>query len=129
MDDIARSHIDGNVPPPDKFQPLLRRDLALYFRKSKAEKITVEPEMLRDGATQSGLSFPKFYVWARVMVGGRLREEGAVRLAAVERKRFDVTDYLSATAIRKRPASLEQVFPRPVAERIRQKLALPAATE
>src|SRR4051794_22699849 len=95
MDDIARSHVDAYVPPPDKFQPLLRRDLALYFRKSKTEKVTVEPEMLRDGPTQSGLSFPKFYVWARVFTGGRLREEGAVRLAAVEGKRFDVTDYLS----------------------------------
>ena len=126
--DIARSHVDANVPPPDKFQAMLRRDLALYFQKSKAEKVTVEPDASSWSHAERTL-VPEVLRLGAVRVSGRLREEGAVRLAAVERKRLDVTDYLSATAIRKRPASLEQVFPRPVAARIRQRLALPAADE
>ena len=126
FDDIARSHVDGNVPPPAEFQAFLRRDLEAYFRRSKPERLTVKWEMLRDGPTQSGVSYPKFYIWAQVYAGRKLREEGAVRLAAVDRKRFDITHYLSGSAIRKQPDRLEQVFPAPVAARIRTKVGLPA---
>lgn len=124
-EDIARSHIDANVPPPDKFAGILRRDLESYISQAQGQKVTVKVEMLREGPTQTGLAFPKFYVWARVYAKKRLLDEGAARLAAVERKRFDVTTYLNRSAIRKQPEQLDAVFPKPVVERIRAKVGLP----
>jgi len=50
--------------------------------------------MLRDGPTQSGVSYPKFYLWVRVAGGKSVDDRGAVRVVAVKRKRFDVTDFM-----------------------------------
>jgi hypothetical protein len=52
-------------------------------------------------------------------------EEGAARVAAFERQRFEVTDYLSRATIVVKPKALEDVFPMPVCERIRSKLGVP----
>lgn len=121
-DSIAQSHIDGNVPPKAVFDKLLHRDLQRYFQHNPRSPVKVEVEMLRDGPTQAGLSYPKFYVWVKVYRKGKLVEEGALRLAAVERKAFDVTSYFRKDQIKKDPEKLYQVFPAPVADRIKQKL-------
>jgi len=74
-DPIASSHVDANVPSPENFTRFLDRDLAAYFSNQGSEVANVEHEMLRDGATQSGTAYPKFYVWARAIdKSGGLRE-------------------------------------------------------
>lgn len=117
---VAASSIQANVPAAPKFGRLLTRDLTAYFAKSTGKGVTVKYEPLRDGPTQTGVSFPKFYVWVRVSRGGKQIGEGAARVAAVEQKRFEVTDYLSRVVMQGDPDQIYQVFPRPVADKIRR---------
>ena len=61
---IQESHIEGNVPPQDQFAALMQRDLDTYFTELYQKKATVSWELLREGATQSGVANPKYYLWA-----------------------------------------------------------------
>jgi hypothetical protein len=124
LEDVQRSHIEGNVPPPAEFAPLLQRDLEAYFNPTHEKGVTVEHELLREGPTQSGAAYPKFYAWVRVLEERAIVKQGAVRLAAVERKRFDVTSFASESAIRADPKALYSVFPAPVCWKIMAKLQI-----
>jgi hypothetical protein len=122
--DIQRSHIEANVPETADFETFMRRDLGAYFAQVRKKKmIPVDFELLRDGPTQSGVSYPKFYAWVRV-TGGKLSEDrGAVRLVAIDKERFEVTDFLSEEMVRRDPEAIYQLFPRQVCERIKAKVA------
>jgi hypothetical protein len=124
-DPIAASHIEANVPPPGDFDRILHRDLEAYFgSKGAGGHVSVEYELLRQGPTQSGVAYPKFYAWVQVQEGGRLLRAGAVRLAAIERQRFEITDFLLADEIRRSPDAITKVFPAPVCDRIQEKVGL-----
>jgi hypothetical protein len=112
VEDLARSHIAANVPAPEDFDRLLRRDLSAFFSARAHQSVEVQYRLLRDGPTQTGIAYPKYYAWVQVVAGSAVVDEGAVRLAAVERKRFDVTDYVSAANVRSDPKSVESAFPR-----------------
>ncbi len=123
--EIQRSHIEANVPPLGEFNRLLQRDLNAYFKAKQGKTVQVEYENLRDGPTQSGVAYPKFYVWIRVSESGSVAAQGAVRLAAIERKRFEVTDFIAEQAIRDDPTAIYRVFPAPVCDTIKARLAIP----
>ena len=97
---IAESHIKGNVPPQSRFDRYLRRDLTAYFTRSTGKKVTVQYEFLREGPTQTGIAYPKYYLWVTVHTGTKLVDEGAARAAAIDRRRFEVTHYLPEDAER-----------------------------
>jgi len=122
--EIQRSHIEGNVPPAADFDRLLSRDLEKYFSRLRRRSVKVQAELLRDGPTQSGVAYPRFYVWVRVLEGETVVEEGAARVAAIDRKEFDVTDYLDAPRIRAKAAVLYEVFPGAVADKIKARLGI-----
>ena len=122
VEEIQRSHVEANVPDRSEFNRLLRRDLEAYFATGSGVGTAVAFEFLREGPTQTGIAFPKYYLWVRVAGGTRAEERGAVRVAAVEKEKFEVTDFLSEEDIRNDPSSIERVFPAPVCERIRAKL-------
>jgi hypothetical protein len=110
--EIQASHIEANVPAQESFDVFLKRDLLAYFRASETSPATsVEYELLRDAPTQSGLSYPKYYLWVRVRSGRSVLEEGAARVAAIERKRFEVTNFLSRSSIQSEPSEAGAVFP------------------
>jgi len=119
---IADSHIRANVPDEKDFDAFLKRDLELYFKELKKKDVAVEYQLLRDGPTQSGTAFPKFYVWVTVKENGTLLEDGAARVAAMEKKRFGVYDYLARADIERDVEKIYQVFPRPVADKIKEKI-------
>ena len=120
--DVQASHIEGNAPARGDFERLLKRDLTAYFLPNPSEGAEVEYEFLRDGPTQSGVSYPKYYLWVRVKARGSIRQEGAVRLAAIDRERFEVTDFLSREQISSNPSQIHQVFPGPVCQRIEEQI-------
>ena len=106
------SHIEANVPPSESFEPFLRRDLLAFFNTSPASTVTrVEFKLLRDAPTQSGVAYPKYYLWVKVFAGSALQQEGAARVAAIERKRFEVTDFMSKAQEQSAPAEIGSVFP------------------
>ena len=122
--DVADSHIDGNVPSQDSFLPILRRDLTAYFDSIGFNTDSIDFSPLRGGVTQTGIGFPKFYVWIRLLAADSTVQEGAATVAAVQRQRFFVADYVPEALIRNGLVSLDTIFPKLVADSIRRKLGI-----
>jgi hypothetical protein len=53
---------------------------------------------------------------------GTLLEEGAVRVAAMEKKRFGIYDYLPRGDIERDLEMVYQIFPRPVGDKIKERV-------
>ena len=113
----ADSHIQANVPKGKSFQEYLKRDLTSYFCKAYKD-CRVEFEFLRNRPTQTGIAYPKYYLWTKAFSGNKLISEGAVRVAAIDQKHFDVTNFLAADEIAASPAQVEQIFPAALVHKI-----------
>jgi hypothetical protein len=111
MQDLQSAHIAAHVPIGDDFEAFLVRDLAAYFVGQGIAAPVVTYELLRDGPTQSGVSFPKFYVWVSVTGSSGSVVDGAARVAAIDRTHFEITDFVSREQIVTQPASLDLVVP------------------
>lgn len=112
---LQKSHIEANVPDASVFTVALSRDLVQFFKSSSSPTTDrVEFKLLRDGPTQSGVGYPKYYAWVKVFAGKQLLEQGAVRVAAVERTRFEVTNFIGKSQIQQANGSVEKVFPAPL---------------
>ncbi len=118
IDAIAQSHIDANVPPDSTFDRLLRRDLTQYFQASLGGNLTIDFDLLRRGPTQTGISYPKFYLWVLVRRDGKPLKEGYARVQATDRTGFDVRDFIPRTAVDQDSTRLYPVFPVAVAAEI-----------
>jgi hypothetical protein len=119
---LQQSHIEGNVPREADFDGLLRRDLMGYFATGDGPAHEVSYELLRKGPTQTGIAYPKVYAWVRIRREGHPTREGAVRLAAIDRQRFEVMPFVDQSEIRRDPSGLDDVFPPPVASAIKIRL-------
>lgn len=117
MAEIAKSHIEANVPKGKLFDEYLQRDLKDYFCKASKD-CKVDYELLRDGPTQTGISYPKYYLWVKCADKGSVIAEGAVRVAAMEQKSFDITDFLSQEQISESPSQVARVFPAALVDKI-----------
>lgn len=117
---VAESHTEANVPPRSSFDSILKRDLEAYFITKGVAVPKVDYALLRDGPTQTGIAFPKFYAWVRISSGNKL-VEGAVRLAAMNRTQFEVTHFLSREQIVAAPTEVGKIFPAPLVSAIVQK--------
>ena len=123
---VQSSHIEANVPDTSNFDGILRRDLVAYFRANgQADADRVEYQLLRDAPTQSGISYPKYYAWVQPFAANVALPAGAVRLAAVERSRFEVTNFVTKSAIQSNRASVEAVFPAALVPAIVQRASTP----
>ncbi len=120
MAELQASHIAANVPPDAAFMTTLRRDVLAYLAANRLPSKSVDIELLRKGATQSGASYPKYYVWIRATDKAGHEVAGAMRIAAIGRARFDVTDFTSAASIRSKPALLASIYPALLISSIRQ---------
>ncbi len=118
---VAESHIAANVPSTNDFRPFLIRDLTAYLKPAHGDKLKVDYELLRDGPTQSGVAYPKFYVWLRATNAELSIIEGAVRVAAIDKKRFEITDFVPRAEIVSHPDSVARIFPAAVIEKIHAK--------
>ena len=107
------AHVGRERPPVDfaVWQGLHRKRCAVRYT------------LLLKGPTQSGVAWPKFYVWVEVSAGGSTVQEGGVRVAAVDKTRFAVTDYVTVEDIRSDPQGIYKVFPEPVCRRIEERMA------
>jgi hypothetical protein len=104
---------------PADFHPLLQRDLDTFFRsKLDSPQLRVEYELLRQGPTQSGLAFPKYYLWASVFGADGIVTSGALRVAAIKRENFHVTHFVTREQILSSPEALSKVFPSPLVDQI-----------
>jgi hypothetical protein len=74
--------------------------------------------LLRDEPTQTGTAFPKFYLWVWITRPSGAIDEGAVRVAAINRTHFEVTHFVPDEAVRSNPDEIANIFPPPVADKI-----------
>lgn len=118
---VAESHIQANVTPQSSFDSILKRDLLSYFIAKGVSAPKVEYVLLRDGPTQTGIAFPKFYAWVRISSGNKLVDEGAARLSAMNRTQFEVTHFLPRNQIVAAPTDAGKIFPAPLVAAIVQK--------
>src|SRR5205085_2879741 len=102
--DIQGSHIRANVPDSSDFKSFMVRDLTAHFSGLYGPCI-VEYELLRDEPTQVGVAYPKYYAWVTIASGNGVKREGAARIAAVEKERFDVTNFVESGEIRADPGA------------------------
>jgi hypothetical protein len=117
MAEIQKTHIEGNVPEEKDFNRLLERDLKKFFSAS-GKDVEVKYEFLRNGPTQSGVAYPKYYLWVNVSSGDKDLKQGAIRVAAIEKRYFEVTNFLSKSSINKQPSIATGVFPKLLLPRI-----------
>lgn len=120
MAELQASHNADNMPPDASFMTILRRDILAYLAANRLPSKSVDIELLRKGATQSGVSYPKYYVWIHATDEAQHQVAGAMRVAAVDRAQFDVTDFTPAASIRSDPASLASIYPALLIPSIRQ---------
>ena len=123
MEELQATHIHANLPDEKSFFRLLQHDLDAYFAANGSQALTVRFELLRRAATQSGVAYPKFYLWVHVRCADGRFTSGALRAAFVEQRRFNVTDFLSATEIRADPSRVGYVFPAPLVPAIIERAA------
>jgi hypothetical protein len=109
--ELQSSHIQSNVPDEPDFSGWLQRDLNAYFAARGLQSPRISFEMLRREATQSGVAYPKFYLWVRIGSADQRVTSGAVRVAAVQRERFEITDFLSTAEIIGDPDRVGTIFP------------------
>ncbi|MCC6501808.1 MAG: hypothetical protein IT362_01570 [Deltaproteobacteria bacterium] len=120
---IGNSHVESNAPSTETFDKVLKRDLEDYF-KTPGKEITINFELLRKVATQSGVSYPKYYIWVKIRDGNLILNEGAVRVAAIGKEKFKVTDFISKRDIQTNTVIVEHVFPKALVDIIRTRAGL-----
>ncbi|MBB5712792.1 hypothetical protein [Sphingomonas xinjiangensis] len=120
MVELQASHIAANAPPDASFMTVLHRDVLAYLAANGLPSESAEIELLRKGATQSGVSYPKYYLWVRATDKAGHQIAGAMRVTAIDSTRFDVTDFTPAASIRSDPASLASIYPALLIPGIRQ---------
>ena len=118
---VAESHIAANVPSTNDFRPFLIRDLTAYLKPTHGDKLTVDYELFRDGPTQSGVAYPKFYLWLRATNAEKSVIEGVVRVAAIGKKWFEISDFVPRAEIVSRPDAVRRIFPAALIEKIHTK--------
>lgn len=116
IQDPQAAHIAAHVPDPDDFDTFLQRDLRAFLGDRAGERLDFD--LLRDRPTQSGLSYPKFYLWVRTG-----STSGAMRAAAIDRHHFEVTDFVDRNAILNGEPDLAAIFPAALVGPIRARAA------
>jgi hypothetical protein len=118
---VAESHIAGNVPDAKDFRPFLIRDLAAHLKPALGDAVTVDYDLLRDTPTQTGIAYPKFYVWVTATKPDKSIVDGAARVAAIDKKGFQVTTFIPRADIVAHPEALASIFPQLLLDKIRAK--------
>jgi hypothetical protein len=120
--EVRESNVVGNVPEPQDFDRFLKRDLEAYFALPSGKRVTVTYELLRDGPSQAGAAYPKYYAWVEAFDGDKRTQSGVVRVGAVDKAYSYVTDYLTVDDIRRDPAHVQRMFGVDSYERIKKRM-------
>jgi hypothetical protein len=101
------------------FEAILQQGLNTYFTEYLGGRIVhVQYALLRNGLTQSGIAYPKIYLWVKILDHKDLIDEGAVRVAVIAQSKIQVTHYLPRGYIRLYPKQIGLFFPAEVAKKI-----------
>lgn len=100
----------------------MRRDLAKYFKDKTGKQFEVNYELLREKPFQAGKkypsAYPRFYLWIKLYENNTLVNKGAARVAAIEKKRFEVINFADKKRIEKENYDALLLFPIVVSTKI-----------
>lgn len=117
-----KKHIEANVPVKNDFDAFLRRDLTKYFKEKTGKQFEIDYELLREKPYQAGKkypsAYPKFYLWIELYENNKLVNKGAARVAAIEKKRFEVVTFADKKKIEKKNYDAIAFFPIGVSTKI-----------
>lgn len=117
-----KKHIEANVPVKNDFDAFLRRDLSKYFKEKTGKQLGVDYELLREKPFQAGkkypTAYPKFYLWIKLYENNKLVNKGAARVAAIEKKRFEVITFADKKEIEQKSYDAIAFFPIGVSTKI-----------
>jgi hypothetical protein len=122
---LQADHIKHNVPEPRDFNGLLQRDVKAFFVTKGMKNPTVTIDLLRSGPTQSGMSYPKFYLWVTANTAGKDVAVGAMKVDAVQKNKFRVSKFLQIDDIRADPDQLNTTFPAALIRSIKERCGIP----
>jgi len=119
------THIAKDSPKPADSSKLLQRDLDDYFKGKVGKAVHVDFEAL-PCETTTGLMFvlPRSYYWVKIVHDGKLIDQGAACLYAVQKERYVVHVYASITEIKKRPGTIDGGCPLEVRTEIYKRAGL-----
>jgi hypothetical protein len=110
-----KKHIEANVPAKSDFDAFMRRDLIKYFKETTGKQLEVDYELLKEKPFQIGKkypsAYPKFYLWIELYENNKLVNKGAARVAAIEKKRFEVVNFADKKLIEQKNYDAIQLFP------------------
>jgi hypothetical protein len=119
MDGITRREKKLDFHREDKDpQTLLSDGLKSYFQLSYKKDIRVEYELLSSFPLQVGIDFPKLYVWAKIYINNHLKEQGVVKLVAINKTRLAVSEFLDEDTIIENPELVRRMFPKELCQTI-----------
>lgn len=107
---VSQTYVDANVADSQEFDRLLKRNILTFLRSADHDGDSVSVKLLRSDPTQTGTSWPKYYAWIRLTKAKRLVIEGVVRVACIDKKRFDVTHFLTVSQINSTPEQVGRIF-------------------
>jgi hypothetical protein len=111
---LTGANDNKSAPPAIIFQRILSRDLLAYFAATGTAATRVDYSLIRDPTGLSGSARPQYYAWVKAYSGEQIVREGAVRFAAVDRSRFEITHFVERNSIIRDPEWISAVFPSPV---------------
>ena len=72
--------------------------------------------------TQAGVSYPKYYAWVKIYdEQKKLIDQGAVRVAAEDKTKFEITNFVNLKKIREDSDDLAHTFPAALCPKIVEK--------
>lgn len=123
--DLQAEHVSHNAPRPTRFNAALQRDLEAHFAGQGHSGASVTYQLLRDGPTQTGIAWPKYYLWVEVESADAGFLAGAARVAAIEGEGFLITRFVSKQEIVAAPDRLSGIFPTALVPDIRARAHRP----
>jgi tetratricopeptide (TPR) repeat protein len=106
-----------NTPNIEQSNKFLTRDLDDYFSKKFGKKVHVDFETIPAKTTILAMfGLPGSYYWLKILHDGKLLDQGAAFLWAVQKERFVVHKYASIIEIKKNPKTIDKSCPPEVRE-------------
>jgi len=114
--------VHEGIPDEKTFEPLLIRVLSSYFEDDRFKNLQFRYMLLADHPFQSGIAFPKYYLWIEKYDGSRFIGQGVMEIAAIDQTRLGVIEFTSKKDLETDREWIKQHYPPEVCQSIFQQI-------
>jgi hypothetical protein len=126
LDPAIRSSQNENVlegvPDNKTFGPLLIHVLTSCFEDDRFKDLQFKYTFLADHPFQSGIAFPKYYLWVEKYDGSHPIGRGVIEVAAIDQTRLGVVEFVSKKDLATDLEWIKRHYPPEVCKSILQKI-------